>query len=633
MWNHSLVIPCMLVMATLLFYYASKRRLSLRLNRTFLELLALQTLVPFFDYLSTIADESYQTVDVSMLYALNTAYFVCFMLRAYWFFRVALDVMHAGTQFSLARRWLLAMPCVACSLVSMSSFLTGAFFSIGPNGYQSGPAYGLLYGCFALYLALALVLMAWRKDLLRPNERLGILAYSLVLAIGLAVRYLLPRVLVMDTFCTVAILIIYLSFLNPDLYLSDNGLTFNMRGLRHMLKESSPRGGYGVLALALHNYSQERGMMGSNSMGHVIAAICGWLLSAIPGATLFYLRDGRFMLVDSADANWKEIQGLIRARFEEPWDVDGLELRFRLGFAFTTMVPMHDSSDGVINSLLLALDNMRDPYGATDPSEAQDLHQIDRQLVVMRSLEHALEHDGVEVFLQPLFDTQTQRVVAAEALARIRDEHGEVIPPGEFIPLAEKGGLMDRLGTQVFEKACSFVRDHDMVALGLRWINVNLSPQQCLRQDLARNLSHVLERYGVRPDQIHLEITEQSMVDYALLKRQMLSLSDDGFPLVLDDYGTGYSNLMRVRNYPFVNVKLDMALVWDYFDTRDDLLPMVVQTFSHLGMSITAEGIETEEMAEALSGIGCEYLQGYLYSRPLPADEFVQVLAHDPGCG
>ena len=123
---------------------------------------------------------------------------------------------------------------------------------------------------------------------------------------------------------------------------------------------------------------------------------------------------------------------------------------------------------------------------------------------------------------------------------------------------------------------------------------------------------------------IHLEITEQSIIDYAMMKEQIDGLRDAGFPFVLDDYGSGYSNLTRVKHYPFIDIKLDMEVVWDYFKTRDSLLPHVVTAFKELGFTITAEGIETQEMADALAGIGCNHLQGYLFDRPLPIDEFVK---------
>ena len=109
-----------------------------------------------------------------------------------------------------------------------------------------------------------------------------------------------------------------------------------------------------------------------------------------------------------------------------------------------------------------------------------------------------------------------------------------------------------------------------------------------------------------------------------MMKEQIDGLRDAGFPFVLDDYGSGYSNLSRVRQYPFTNIKIDMEVVWNYCKEKDMLLPALVEGFKRMNLSITAEGIETEEMAGAMKDISCDYLQGYYFSQPVPMDEFVE---------
>ena len=114
------------------------------------------------------------------------------------------------------------------------------------------------------------------------------------------------------------------------------------------------------------------------------------------------------------------------------------------------------------------------------------------------------------------------------------------------------------------------------------------------------------------------------MVDYALLQKQIQQMKQTGFQFVLDDYGSGYSNVSRLKRCPFINVKLDMEIVWDYYKSRDKILPSLVETFRQMGFSVTAEGIETLDMAEEMKKIGCDYLQGYCFDRPLPAVEFAK---------
>ncbi|MBR1722974.1 MAG: EAL domain-containing protein [Treponema sp.] len=254
----------------------------------------------------------------------------------------------------------------------------------------------------------------------------------------------------------------------------------------------------------------------------------------------------------------------------------------------------------------------------------ETIRKIEHSTLVKRAVEYAVEHDEVEMFLQPLVNTSDYKLVGAEALARIRDDKGNLVSPGLFIPIAEKNGRISMMGEQMFEKACKFIHDYDIDKMGISWINVNLSPIQFLRHDLNQRFSAMLEKYNVSADKIHLEITEATMIDYVLLKKQIDLMQKTGFQFVLDDYGSGYSNVSRLKRCPFINIKLDMEIVQDYFKDCDKILPALVHAFKQMNFTVTAEGVETFEMAESMKKIGCDFLQGFYFSKPLPVSEFVK---------
>ena len=116
------------------------------------------------------------------------------------------------------------------------------------------------------------------------------------------------------------------------------------------------------------------------------------------------------------------------------------------------------------------------------------------------------------------------------------------------------------------------------------------------------------------------------MIDDRFFLSQIDALTKQGFKFVLDDYGTGYSNLTRLKKCPFINIKLDMEVVWDYCNKPDEILPMMTQAFKHMDFSITAEGIENKHMADAMKALGCDYFQGFYYSKPLPMEDFIRRL-------
>jgi EAL domain-containing protein (putative c-di-GMP-specific phosphodiesterase class I) len=190
--------------------------------------------------------------------------------------------------------------------------------------------------------------------------------------------------------------------------------------------------------------------------------------------------------------------------------------------------------------------------------------------------------------------------------------------------MAEKDGQISLLGEQVFRKVCHFIKDHDEEMHGVEWINVNVSPYQFLDNDMPGIYLGIINECGVPVSKVHFELTEESIVDYSLLKVQLSNMNEAGFKFVLDDYGSGYSNLIRLRSYSFDNIKIDMEIVWDYCDSPSPILPAFIKAIREMGHSVTAEGIENETMAQMMLELGCDYQQGYAYSRPLPADEFLE---------
>ncbi len=623
MWNYNFLLPSILVLVIFLVYYLSRPRLPIRLNRAFLAVLTLDLATIALDYMSSRACEQYAVLPVITVDVLNMLFFVFYLARAYAFYRFTADALHIA---SGRDGWNVAAAAVfaGCELVLLSSFITGAVYTVNETGYHRGPLYDIIYVCFFFCILAAAVQTLLRRGTITRFDLVSLLGYNGLLLFGNIVRILMPQYLIMNTFCLLAIIVIYLSFENPDLYLSDRGNAFNMKAFRDLLNEKYLGRNYRILGFALQNYNDSRGIYGGTQMDEGIALISQYVKKRYPQYLIFYLRSGCFAVIGPERMNVQTVSQDIHLRFQQPWEAEDASLFLNPVFVQIGPEAKLDSVDRMINTLLIALDEAGQSRPLSDETEMRLIQEVDQQIDVKRALEYALEHDRVEVFLQPLVDGKTGRLVAAEALARIRDEENQIIPPAQFIPIAEKNGHIVALGEQVFRKACEVLQREEIKKLNLDWINVNLSPIQCMRSDLPERLDAIRESLAVPAQRIHLEITEQSMIDYALLQRQIRILQAKGFQFALDDYGSGYSNLSRVTQVDFVNIKLDMEVVQDYFNRRDSLLPALVQTFLQMGFSITAEGIETEEMARALTEIGCDYLQGYYFSRPLPVSEFVR---------
>jgi EAL domain-containing protein (putative c-di-GMP-specific phosphodiesterase class I) len=245
---------------------------------------------------------------------------------------------------------------------------------------------------------------------------------------------------------------------------------------------------------------------------------------------------------------------------------------------------------------------------------------------MFKTIVNALKEDRVEVFLQPIYSVEKDRFVSAEALARIRNTDDTIVPPGQFISVAEETGLVDQLGERVFEKVCQFIQRERMWEWGLEYIEVNLSVRQCESRTLAERYQDIMEQYGVKPSMINLEVTESASIQTRnVFMQNMEKLIDYGVAFSLDDFGNGESNLNYIVDMPVEIVKFDRDMTKSYFEKSKGKLVMETSTrmIKDMGLKIVSEGVETKEQLEAMKKLGVQYIQGYYFSKPLPQDEFV----------
>jgi diguanylate cyclase (GGDEF)-like protein len=246
------------------------------------------------------------------------------------------------------------------------------------------------------------------------------------------------------------------------------------------------------------------------------------------------------------------------------------------------------------------------------------------KLSMTRRLRDAITSNGLYLHWQPIHRLRDGLLVGAEALVRWEDETGRMVPPDEFIPYAETVGLIVPLGALVLDAAAWQAGRWQAIGVPLP-VSVNLSPQQIVATDLVGEVRQALDRYGVAPSSLRLELTETAAVtDYAVTQGRLAELRELGVHLSLDDFGTGYSSLRLLRDLAVDDVKIDRSFVSGVDVDRADaaMVRLVVETSHALGLTVTAEGVERPEQLEALAGLGCDHVQGFLLGRPVPVADF-----------
>jgi EAL domain-containing protein (putative c-di-GMP-specific phosphodiesterase class I) len=243
----------------------------------------------------------------------------------------------------------------------------------------------------------------------------------------------------------------------------------------------------------------------------------------------------------------------------------------------------------------------------------------------------ALEQHELLLYYQPEIELSTRRIVGLEALIRWRHPQRGLIPPSQFIEIAEESGLILRIGDWVMEEACSQIQR--WCKFDSRWsslrVCVNLSARQFMREGLADHVEALLLQYGISGPQLGLEMTESSLIpNNGIALTVLRSLRRLGVSLLMDDFGTGYSSLSYLHSFPFDVLKIDRSFVGRIKDGDQafQIVRTIIDLARVLGMDVVAEGIETCEQYRLLRKLGCRFGQGFLFARPMMADDVTALL-------
>lgn len=259
-------------------------------------------------------------------------------------------------------------------------------------------------------------------------------------------------------------------------------------------------------------------------------------------------------------------------------------------------------------------------------------HQLDREQLERVELEnalfHALKHQEFELYYQPQVDISTGLIDGAEALIRWnRPDHG-MVSPGCFIPLAEECGLIGEIGNWVLEQACAQMHSWKTEGLHLR-VSVNLSALQLEDSAFCDHLADCLSRYDLEPGQLELELTESILMKQVDQTIQLLEHLDQmGVHLSIDDFGTGYSSLSYLKRFPLDKLKIDQSFVREISVDQDDAIicRTIISMAETLNLKVTAEGVEHPDQLALLAEFGCHQYQGYLFSKPVPAEAMARLV-------
>ena len=248
---------------------------------------------------------------------------------------------------------------------------------------------------------------------------------------------------------------------------------------------------------------------------------------------------------------------------------------------------------------------------------------FERTLEIERKIRTALNSDKIFFNLQPQYDIN-HNLRGFEALARMKDDDGSFISPVDFIPVAEKTGLVDRIDMRVFELSMEFLDKITRETGTEIMMSVNVSVRHLMKNTFIEDIKNILKAHNIAPERVEIEITESIMIDSAEKALQRINeIKAMGMKVAIDDFGTGYSSLSYLNNFPSDLLKIDKAFIdqMNMSESSKQYVAMIISIGHILHLKVISEGVESPDQVEVLKKIGCDYIQGFVWGKPMPPEE------------
>lgn len=617
------------LLATIVYFYSFRRKILIKTGQNYLELVLTTLICTLLDMLSIFCINHEATLPdffveiVCKLYVASLLTVCIFGLRY-----LCADVYKLNKEYKTAMVRVYISWVVMCTVI-FALPIRIAYDENGVAKYTEGPSTIATYICVALVIVMIVVTTEMNKRIVNINRRKVVYMWIATWIAAALIQFFNSELLIVSFGASLGVTIIYFALENPESNLDRNTGFFNENALSLYANQHFNNGKrFSLVYLEISPYGNASKKMSLES--DIQEEINRYIMSFEKG-DIFIINDSEYCMAFEQKDNANDALELIRERFNYGW---GSKKNVILPTRYM-YVPNSMEFDGW-DSLSQAIRFIG--YSGTNVNEVNivmpsSLTELVKEREMEEIIRDAIDNDRIEAFYQPIYSIKEKRFVSAEALARIRREDGSIVPPGLFIPVAEKNGTIIKIGEIVFEKTCQLLsREMLNERFDVKYIEVNLSTVQCSYECLADSFVSIMNKNHVDPAWVNLEITETgSVAEKNILLKNMKELMIYGVTFSLDDFGTGNSNLNYIMDMPVKIVKFDREMINAYFvnDKAKHIMTSTIKMLQEMGFEIVAEGVETKEQADEICTLGVSYIQGYYYSKPLTRGDYINFLETD----
>ena len=626
-------IAAFFVSLVVLFNVFIKQRIPTRVSKAFKFLAIDLFFANIFDIITIFTISYYSIVPVWLNYLLNILSLLTYnSLPVFYIISIISSTMTEDEKFPQKVKFFVFIPITLVILLIITTPITKSVIYFDSTGkYCIGPLFDVLTVTGFIYLIMVAVHGIMKRKSLRTEQAVTIIVYTLSTIIALIISNIYISLLIPLFFASLSVLITYLSLDNPSEYTDPIMDIYNKKAF--MITTASyynSNKSFYVLGVQLEGISYLNESIGYNNLNKLLILLARRLCGICGKNNIFRLSGSKLAIIFNPDEKNIDDKLLeLQLLFTQTVKVSNIELSPKVKMA---LFQCPEAADHYVKLNDLIFDTLNSPLaesGKIFNANKNVLEKSRREYIIVQMLKQALSQNKLEVYYQPIYSVKDKKFTTAEALVRLNNSELGFVSPEEFIPLAERNGLILLIGEFVFRSVCKFIIHNRIWEKGIEYIHVNLSVIQCMQEKMHEQLLSIMDYYGLEYKYIQLEVTETAAVASSdTLLKNMELLIEKNMNFALDDYGTGYSNTSSILKYPFRCIKLDKSIIWAAMKNQKakKLLLHTIAMFKDMGIELVAEGIETQEMADELIKMKCDYLQGFLYSKPITSDALLKLL-------
>ncbi len=588
-------------------------------------------------------DYNTDKMTVNAISIAHMVYLICLMIAYSSYGYLSLCLLNYNVRWKKIVLYVYFTPCIISVILMIISRFNGLIYTVTQvetgngyiNQYAHGPFHIIVSFIPVFYILPGLINMIKKRKYLPQNLIKCTVITMLGFLMGLAFIAVTGSKAILFGVIALVQMVQLFAILFYDKFWDEQSTSLNQQAFDFYMKRYlEKKKSMNIILLQIVGFGYYKESKEKDTVALMLNGIVDDLKTMIAVNTIYYLGKGSFVIAVDEDEKHVDEDDFIRKLTEycnNPTNAVVRQLSPDFDISYIRVPEDVDDPKVLYSFISMEKNTIEVREEKVRFREKNDLHLAEAYRVdkVLKSIQKAIQNQSFQMYYQPIYNVKEKKFTSAEALIRLIDDEMGFIPPDEFIPLAEKNGMIMDIGSQVFDSVCRFIDEAQLSKKGIAYIEVNVSIGQFLDDSLSHKLEKAMKKHHVSYDQINLEITETATpFEENKMRAQLKRMSDMGFMFSLDDYGTGYSNMEAVTEYPLEIIKLDKSIVWSAFSDNKAMVTMesLVSMFHNLGFKIVAEGVEDENMLKQLEKIQVDYIQGYYFSKPLPEADFLAYL-------